>query len=152
MKLHIQRALAVSAVTLVAFVATSDALAQKPQKEEFTAVTQTLNIGREGIVQITIEDWSPDTDRTALLQTFLGKGQTDIIATDRPMTFGEESRQGQLSDYPFTLIEIHLNTAGVGEGKLSNAAKIQLSKDKQHIELENYGTAPVNLSDVKQKK
>lgn len=191
MNLRRRRAIVVSAMALAASFTVTDALAQKPQPEQFTAITQNMNVGRQGTVQITIENWSADTDRTALLKTFLDKGQDDmlrelqrmsrkgflrlpnttgweiryavqepqadggrriVIATDRPVSMGEAVRQGQISEYPFTLIEIHLNKDGVGEGKMSTATKIQLSRDKQNIELENYGNTPTNLSEVKQKK
>jgi hypothetical protein len=191
MKLRRRRATVVSLFALAASFTLTDAVAQKPQPEQFTAITQNMNVGRQGTVQITIENWSADTDRTALLETFLDKGQDDmlrqlqrmsrkgflrlpnttgweiryavqqpqpdggrriIIATDRPVSMGEAVNQGQISEYPFTLIELHLNKDGVGEGKMSTAAKIQLSRDKQQIELENYGNTPTNLSEVKQKK
>ena len=35
---------------------------------------------------------------------------------------------------------------------MSTATKIQLSKDNQHIELENWGNTPTHLSEVKVRK
>jgi hypothetical protein len=35
---------------------------------------------------------------------------------------------------------------------MSTATRIAMSKDKQHIELENYGNTPVNLSEIKQRQ
>jgi hypothetical protein len=43
---------------------------------------------------------------------------------------------------------MHLNAEGKGEGRLSWATKISVSKDGTHIELENYGTTPVMLNDI----
>ena len=55
-------------------------------------------------------------------------------------------------DYPFTLIEIHFNKDGIGVGKMPVRTKISMSKDKSTIELENFGTEPVRLTDVRPDK
>jgi hypothetical protein len=55
-------------------------------------------------------------------------------------------------DYPFTLIEIHFNKEGVGVGKMSVRTKVSLSKDKKTVELGNYGTEPVRLTEVRIEK
>jgi len=47
------------------------------------------------------------------------------------------------------VIEMRINRDGVGEGKMSIATKITLDKDKKMLELENYGTQPVLLQNVK---
>jgi hypothetical protein len=48
-------------------------------KEEFTAVTQNMNVGRQGIVDMVVEKWSPDGDRDALLKVFVDKGQDAML-------------------------------------------------------------------------
>jgi hypothetical protein len=50
-----------------------------PQKEEFTAFGVNLNGGRSGVVQITIDKWSPDGDREALLKVFAEQGQDGML-------------------------------------------------------------------------
>ena len=55
-------------------------------------------------------------------------------------------------DYPFTLIEIHLNKDGEGEGKMAYATKISFDKKKNNVELENYSSEPVRLQTVKIEK
>ena len=53
-------------------------------------------------------------------------------------------------DYPFTFIQIHLpKGGGEGEGKLAYATKLTFDKKKNAVELENYGTQPADLKQVK---
>jgi hypothetical protein len=76
-------------------------------------------------------------------------GERVILATDRPLTFWEESRQPRTVDYPFTIIELRIAPNGEGEGKLSLATKIIADKESGTIVLEDYGTQPVLLMAVK---
>ena len=79
-------------------------------------------------------------------------GRRVLLATDRPIGFEEEASGSRRLEYPFTLIEIRFDPQGVGVGKMSLYARIALSSDKQSIELENYGTEPVRLTDVRLEK
>ncbi|HEY0783247.1 MAG TPA: hypothetical protein VGE98_12380 [Thermoanaerobaculia bacterium] len=72
-----------------------------------------------------------------------------FLATDRRIGFWEEANQALSTQYPFTLIELHIGADGRGEGKMSVATKITESPDKDHIELENYTSEPVRLQDVR---
>ena len=76
-------------------------------------------------------------------------GERIVIATDRYISFWEARNRPRSIDYPFTVIEMRINRDGVGEGKMSLATKITLDKDKKMLELENYGTQPVLLQNVK---
>ena len=76
-------------------------------------------------------------------------GERIVIATDRYISFWEARNQPRSIDYPFTVIEMRINRDGVGEGKMSLATKITLDKDKKMLELENYGTQPVLLQNIK---
>jgi hypothetical protein len=76
-------------------------------------------------------------------------GERIVIATDRYISFWEARNRPRTIDYPFTVIELRLNRDGVGEGKMSLATKITLNKEKKQVELENYGTQPVLLQNVK---
>ena len=75
-------------------------------------------------------------------------GRRVVLVTDRPAWFAQVGSSRKSNDYPFTLIEIHFNKDNVGVGKMSLYTKITVSKDKQTLELENYGTQPVQLSNV----
>ena len=76
-------------------------------------------------------------------------GERVILATDRPLSFWEESQQLRTVDYPFTIIELRIRPDGEGEGKLSLAAKIIPDKESGTIILEDYGIQPVLLQAVK---
>jgi hypothetical protein len=77
-------------------------------------------------------------------------GRRIILATDRPISFWEAANRPRSADYPFLLIELHLNKNGEGEGKLSLATKLTLNDNV--LVIENYANQPVMLNEVKQKK
>ena len=76
-------------------------------------------------------------------------GERVIMATDRYISFWEAANRPRTIDYPFTLIELRLNRDGEGEGKISIATRITIDKERNQIELENYGTQPVLLTTVR---
>lgn len=76
-------------------------------------------------------------------------GEQIVIATDRYISFWEARNRPRTIDYPFTVVEMRINRDGVGEGKMSLATKITFDKNKKLLELENYGTQPVLLQNVK---
>ena len=75
-----------------------------------------------------------------------------VLATDRRIGFWEARNRPRSIDYPFTVIELHLNTDGEGEGTMSIATKITGDKENKMIVLENYGTTPVLLKSVKRER
>lgn len=79
-------------------------------------------------------------------------GRRIIIATDRSITFWEASRSTRSADYSFTLVEMRLGANGKGEGRMSLATRVALSKDGKNVELENYGSDPVRLQNVRKQK
>ena len=79
-------------------------------------------------------------------------GRRVVLATDRPISVQEAIRNPRTTDYPYTLIEIRFDKNGVGVGKMSVATKITMSKDKQTMELENFGIEPVRLTEVRIEK
>lgn len=78
-------------------------------------------------------------------------GRTVVIATDRRVGYREARSSYRTMDYPFELIQMKLDPQGKGEGKMSYATKISLSKDGTHVELENYDTAPILLKNISAK-
>jgi hypothetical protein len=82
-----------------------------------------------------------------------GNGGSRVLLTvtprlgswDRP----ERKAAGQVADDPFTVIELRLNKAGVGEGKASLAAKVVADDAAKALALDNYMAAPVLLKSVK---
>jgi len=77
-------------------------------------------------------------------------GRKIVIATDRPIGYWEARNRPRSIDYPFTVIEIHLNNDGAGEGKMSLATKITAVGNV--IALENYAQQPVQLRSVRAEK
>src|SRR5437667_3399524 len=76
-------------------------------------------------------------------------GERVVMATDRYISFWEAANRPRSIDYPFTVIELRINTNGEGEGKMSLATKITADKESNTIVLENYATQPVLLQSVR---
>jgi hypothetical protein len=77
-------------------------------------------------------------------------GRTVVLATDRYITGWEARNRPRTIDYPFTLIQLQLDREDHGIGKLSIATKITAKGDT--IELENFSSEPVRLTEVKKEK
>lgn len=86
--------------------------------------------------------------RFALHQPEPEGGSRIVLVTDRPVTFWEARNRPRTVDYPFTLIELRLKRDGTGEGKASVATKITYNKSTQTVELENYASEPLRLTNV----
>ena len=76
-------------------------------------------------------------------------GERVVLATDRYITFWEAANRPRTIDYPFTVIDLRIGPNGEGEGKMSLFAKIEFDKENNTIVLEDYGTQPVLLKNVK---
>jgi hypothetical protein len=81
-----------------------------------------------------------------------GGGQRIIFATDRPMNFWELWNRPQSADYQYMFAEVRLGADGRGQGTLVPAARIDYDTDTATIEIENYASAPVRLSEVRIEK
>jgi len=79
-------------------------------------------------------------------------GERVVLVTDRRISFWEARNQPRSYDYPFTVIELHLNRDGEGEGKMSIATKVIYDKKENMITLENFQTTPVQLTNVKRER
>ena len=75
-------------------------------------------------------------------------GRRIVLATNRRVSFREAANNTRSMQYQFTLIEIHLDKDGKGEGKLVPAAKVSWDKETKRIEIENYNALPVDLTTV----
>ena len=74
-------------------------------------------------------------------------GRRIVLATDRPIGFWEAAHQPRTIDYPFTVIQMEIGRDGHGKGTMSYATKIT-ARNKNSIELENFSTSPVMLTDI----
>jgi hypothetical protein len=75
-------------------------------------------------------------------------GRHVVLATNRRVNFREAATNARSMQYQFTLVEIHLDKSGKGEGKLVPAAKVSWDKASKKIEIENYNVLPVDLLNV----
>jgi len=75
-----------------------------------------------------------------------------VLATNRRVNFREAVNNTRSMDYQLTLIELHLDAGGKGDGKLVPAAKVAWDRDAKRIEVENYNALPVDLMQVVAKK
>ena len=89
-------------------------------------------------------------------------GERIVLATDRRLgayTAGwqpsaarpaaDASAAPALPDYDFTLIEIRLDSKGVGGGKMSLTTKVILDNEARTVALDDYVAAPAILQNVK---
>ena len=74
-------------------------------------------------------------------------GRRIVLATDRPIGFAEARVHGRTMDYPFTIIEMHLDATGKGQGKILAGTKIYIDKNNNLV-LENYGQQPVRFNEI----
>ena len=83
-------------------------------------------------------------------ETAISNGSRRIVfATDRPMSFWEVVNRPRSADYAFLMGEIRIGPDGKGEGKLVPAGKVEYNDETKTLEIENYSTQPVRLSEVR---
>jgi hypothetical protein len=95
---------------------------------------------------------TPDTlsyDLHYARQTHEGDEDRVVLVTDRPIAIWEQANFTRTLDYPFTVIELRLDPSGQGEGKITVATKILADPKSGQITLENYGSQPVRLGNVR---
>ena len=76
-------------------------------------------------------------------------GRRVVIATDRLMSFFEARNQPRTVDYPFTVVMLQLDAEGKGEGRASVYTRIEVDRRNNAIVLENFGSQPVTLINVR---
>ena len=80
-------------------------------------------------------------------------GERIVLATNRRLggyTAGwQPLAASRLTDYEFTVIEIRLDSKGLGEGKASLATPVVVDAEARTVALDNYGAAPPILRNVK---
>jgi hypothetical protein len=79
-------------------------------------------------------------------------GRRIILATERPMS-GDSGRKrvhrATDADYPFSVVDIRVDSKGNGEGTLAYAAKLVLHAKTGTIEVDNYAAELVQLTSVR---
>jgi hypothetical protein len=79
-------------------------------------------------------------------------GYRIVFATDRPMSFAERSTSPRSAEYEFLVGEIRIDREGKGEGKLVPMASVEYDEESRSIQIENYATEPVRLTQVTEEK
>lgn len=74
-------------------------------------------------------------------------GRRIVLATDRPINFQEARNQTRTLDYPFTIVEIHLDKEDKGTGKILAGTKLYIDKNKTLV-LENWGQQPIRFNEI----
>ena len=121
--------LIISAVAAVLLA--SSAVSGQAQKESFTGFAINLNSGpSSATVDITIERWSSDEERNALL----------AVLTEEKDPY-----------YPFTIAEFRLDKDEKGQGKILAGTRLLIDKNN-HLVLENYGQQPVRFNEIRKLK
>ena len=70
-----------------------------------------------------------------------------VMATNRPMSFGELYRSNRSTQYQFGIVVLDVDKNGKGTGTLAPVCKIKFNK-KNQLEIENYGQKPFRLANV----
>jgi hypothetical protein len=80
-------------------------------------------------------------------------GERIILATDRRLgaytTAWKPVAATPATDYEFTLIEIRLDSKGLGGGKTSLTTKVILDSEARTVALDDYAATPAILQNVK---
>jgi hypothetical protein len=75
-------------------------------------------------------------------------GTRVFLATDRPMAVLEEWNAPRYADYPFTLIDLQFDPDGGAKGTVMLAARVTADSDGRFINVENFATQPIALTDI----
>jgi hypothetical protein len=78
-------------------------------------------------------------------------GRRIVLGTDRPIGFREARNSARTMDYPFTIVEIHLDRNDEGQGKILAGTKIFID-EKKNLVLENYGQQPIRFNEIRKQK
>jgi hypothetical protein len=74
-------------------------------------------------------------------------GQHIILATNRPIAFGELYNGTRSRDYPIGIVVLDVDKDGKGTGSFAPACKVKFNKKKE-LEIEHYGQKPFRLANV----
>ncbi len=80
------------------------------------------------------------------------KGRQVILATDRPVSFGEVYQHSKLGDFDVTVILLDLDDSGNGEGIISVGTEVLWNEETGKLEVTNTTSQPVKLGNVRMLK
>jgi hypothetical protein len=76
-------------------------------------------------------------------------GRHIVLAADRPVTFWQVWNAPMSTQLPFSVIELHVNSAGEGEGRLWVPGRITADREADTIELDGYTGNSVLLTNLR---
>lgn len=80
----------------------------------------------------------------------MGDGKRQIVlATDRPVSFGEVYDQSRLGDFDVSIIVLKVDTEGSGEGLLSMGTEVKWNDSTNQLDVTNVSSQPIKLGDVR---
>ena len=79
-------------------------------------------------------------------------GRRIILIVDQPMVVWKDAMQLEGTENAFTVIEIRLTPSAAGEGKVAIGANIAVARSVDLIQLRDYDSEPVRLTDVRPKR
>ena len=77
-------------------------------------------------------------------------GRKIMMITDRPMQIAERLSASPSRDYPFSVIELHLDKDGRGTGTLAQLVQLRLVGN--FLGIENLATGPIKLNELRKVK
>ena len=76
-------------------------------------------------------------------------GRQIILASDRPIAFGEAARSTRSLDNNVSLIQMTLDAEGSGEGQLMLGAEFSWDEENNRLTIENFSSEPVRLTSIR---
>jgi hypothetical protein len=73
-----------------------------------------------------------------------------VLALDRPISMYEATQRPRWRDYDMTLLVMDLDAEGKGVGQLAIGVQLDLDAETKTLTIENFGTEPVRLLNVRQ--
>jgi hypothetical protein len=77
-----------------------------------------------------------------------GSRRIELVMT-RHLRSREIVEASPTADYPFTVVELHVNANGTGEGTMSVGVRVKIHKRDDQIEVNRFAAGTVRLNDVK---
>jgi hypothetical protein len=75
-----------------------------------------------------------------------------VLAMDRYISFREAMYRPRWRDHDVTLIVLDVDEEGTGEGQLAMGVKLAIDMEKRALVIENFGSEPVRLMNVRMSK
>jgi hypothetical protein len=72
-----------------------------------------------------------------------------VLALDRPISMWQAVNQPRWRDYDLTFIVLDVDAEGKGEGQLAMGVQMGVNKEEKKLVIENFGTEPVRLTNVR---